>query len=80
MSFSSLCRYRWYHGRQKVEGIETETGDGLLKLEKVERDMSGNYTVSASSVHGGITSSFTVNVLCKYCRCCWCCVVCVSLL
>ncbi|MPC69496.1 Schwann cell myelin protein [Portunus trituberculatus] len=56
-------KYKWYHGRQKLDGIETETGDGLLKLEKVQRDMGGNYSVTASSVHGAISSSFTVNVL-----------------
>lgn len=61
-------RYQWYHGHQTLEGVETETGDGLLKLENVQRDMGGNYSVSASSEHGAITSSFTVNVLCMYLR------------
>lgn len=61
-------RYQWYQGHQKLEGVETETGDGLLKLSNVQRDMGGNYSVTASSVHGAITSSFTVNVLCMYPR------------
>lgn len=59
-------RYSWYQGHVKLEGVETETGDGLLKLKNVQRDMGGNYSVTASSVHGAITSSFTVSVLCMY--------------
>lgn len=62
-----LFRYSWQRGSRLVDDgvVGTADKEGRLTLHKLHRQMSGNYTVTAVSSRGSITTSFAVNVQCK---------------
>ncbi|XP_063590771.1 nephrin-like [Penaeus indicus] len=50
-------RYWWWRGKETLRG-----GDGKLRLGRVSRKVSGNYTVTAYSQRGAINATFYLDV------------------
>ncbi|XP_069156203.1 nephrin isoform X2 [Procambarus clarkii] len=55
-------RYTWWRGPAAIEGEDADGGSGQLTLLRVDRHLSGDYTVVASTPLSAINSSFFINV------------------
>lgn len=56
-----------------MEGVDTEdSGSGQLHMTAVHRQDAGTYSATATSPHGALNTSFTINVLCE-CMCVFVC-------
>lgn len=59
-SSSPPPRYWWWRGDETLSG-----GEGELRLVKVSREETGNYTVTAYTQRGSVNASFFLNVQCE---------------
>ncbi|XP_069955103.1 uncharacterized protein [Cherax quadricarinatus] len=58
-----LHRYTWWRGPAAIEeGDDSDGESGQLVLMRVDRHLSGDYTVVATSSHSAINSTFFINV------------------
>ncbi|XP_066981601.1 nephrin-like isoform X2 [Macrobrachium rosenbergii] len=57
-------RYSWWRGPAAVQSEEAEGDElGILRLTRVDRQYSGNYSVVATSPRGDTNATFAINVL-----------------